>query len=93
MSRPSTNPLRYEVEPLSYIPNIEALSAYVQRELARVSIAMQLLADGQIEESTVAPAKPRHGMIRLADGTSWNPGSGRGIYWYDKNTATWKLLG
>lgn len=93
MARESTNPLRYEVEPLSFIPDVGALSAYVQRELARVAISIQLIADGQFEEVTAAPNKPRHGMVRLADGTSWNPGSGRGFYWFDKNTATWKFLG
>lgn len=29
-----------------------------------------------------APEKPREGMIRFADGTNWNPGSGRGLYQY-----------
>jgi hypothetical protein len=94
MARESSNPTRYEPEPLTFVvPDMPSLSAYVQRELARVSIALQTLADGQMEEVTSAPAKPRHGMIRLADGTSWNPGFGRGVYWYDKNTATWKFLG
>lgn len=32
--------------------------------------------------SLVAPDKPREGMIRLADGTNWNPGSGIGLYQY-----------
>ena len=30
----------------------------------------------------VAPTKPREGNIAFADGTDWNPGSGRGIYEY-----------
>lgn len=30
----------------------------------------------------VAPAKPLQNMIRIADGTDWNPGSGAGIYIY-----------
>lgn len=34
------------------------------------------------EVSYVAPDKPREGMLRFADGTSWNPGSGRGLYQY-----------
>jgi len=29
------------------------------------------------------PDKPREGMVRYADGTSWNPGSGEGLYVYD----------
>jgi len=27
-----------------------------------------------------APARPRDGMIVYADGTSWNPGGGAGVY-------------
>lgn len=30
-----------------------------------------------------APAKPQNGMIAHADGTSWNPGSGAGLYSYE----------
>lgn len=29
-----------------------------------------------------APAKPREGMFAFADGTTWNPGAGRGLYNY-----------
>lgn len=28
----------------------------------------------------VVPVKPVEGMIRLADGTDWDPGSGKGLY-------------
>jgi hypothetical protein len=34
------------------------------------------------EFAFVAPDKPREGMIRFADGTSWNPGAGLGLYQY-----------
>ena len=44
-----------------------------------------------LNERHVAPAKPRNGMIVYADGTDWNPGSGRGVYYYKLNT--WTLLG
>jgi hypothetical protein len=30
----------------------------------------------------VVPSKPREGMICLADGTDWDPGSGAGLYHY-----------
>ena len=29
-----------------------------------------------------APARPRETDIRFADGTNWDPGSGRGLYQY-----------
>jgi hypothetical protein len=34
----------------------------------------------QLEVRYVAPTKPRDGMVVLADGTTWNPGSGAGVY-------------
>jgi len=38
-----------------------------------------------------APAKPRDGMVCWADGTSWNPGSGAGLYHY--RAGAWHYLG
>lgn len=35
------------------------------------------------------PAKPRNGMQAFADGTIWDPGSGRGLYVYNGNTSAW----
>ena len=64
----------------------------VQQELEQVSRAMsepdQML---MVEFSYVAPTKPRDGMIVLADGTSWNPGSGGGYYGY--RAGAWRFLG
>jgi len=33
--------------------------------------------------SYVPPVKKQIGMIRFADGTSWNPGGGAGYYFWD----------
>lgn len=38
-----------------------------------------------------APTKPREGMFVFADGTTWNPGSGRGLYQY--TNGAWRPLG
>ena len=35
-----------------------------------------------ISEVNVAPAKPRDGDLVNADGTNFNPGSGKGLYFY-----------
>lgn len=40
---------------------------------------------------TAAPINPQEGDIVRADGTSWNPGSGRGFYGYDNGA--WTFLG
>lgn len=58
------------------------LRYYIKDELLKVSAVLQLLAAGHVDMTYVAPAKPREGDIRLADGTSWNPGAGRGVYVY-----------
>jgi len=39
----------------------------------------------------VAPSKPQEGMVILADGTDWNPGSGAGFYGY--YGSSWVKLG
>ena len=44
-----------------------------------------------LRELNVAPAKVREGMIALADGTNWNPGSGAGVYAY--YGGSWVKLG
>lgn len=38
-----------------------------------------------------APKKPREGDTALADGTTWNPGSGAGLYRY--GGGAWNFLG
>lgn len=60
-----------------------ALIRFLRDELTRIEVAMSAMADLQLDVTTVAPPKPRAGMIRYADGTSWNPGgTGAGIYAY-----------
>ena len=38
-----------------------------------------------------APVKPRTGWMVYADGTTWNPGSGEGVYVYTSG-AVWSKL-
>ncbi len=66
------------------------IQRFLRDELQRISGAINALAAGHFDEVNVAPAKPRKGDVRLADGTSWNPGSGRGIYIH--NGTTWILI-
>lgn len=74
------------------VPNeAEALTAFLRQELANIAAALNTLADGQLDVTTVAPTKPRDGMLRRADGTSWNPGSGQGVYCF--YNSAWRFLG
>lgn len=67
------------------------LPRFLQAELAKLSGAIDLLIAGHLDKSTAAPAKPREGDLRLADGTLWNPGSGQGVYCY--YASAWHFLG
>lgn len=40
---------------------------------------------------TAAPARIREGLTVLADGASWNPGAGKGVYTY--HSGGWQKLG
>lgn len=80
-----------------YIPSIppsdaEAIPSFLWQELGFISKAMsEPVRFLQVEMSYVAPTKPRDGMVVLADGTSWNPGSGGGFYGY--RAGAWRFLG
>lgn len=64
----------------------------MQQELQNISRAIN---EGNefvlLEMRYAAPAKPRDGMVVLADGTTWNPGSGGGFYGY--RAGSWRFLG
>lgn len=67
------------------------MQRFLREELKKISYAIQALALGHVDKTTVAPGKPSEGDIRLADGVNWNPGSGQGVYCY--YGAAWHLLG
>lgn len=74
-------------------PNsLDELRAYVLRELQRISGTFQAGVDAiYLPTLHSEPAKPRNGMIVLADGTDWDPGSGGGYYGY--YNSAWQFLG
>lgn len=67
------------------------LQRYLREQNVKVVAAIMALADGHLDKQFVAPAKPRDGDIRYADGTLWNPGSGAGVYVF--KSTVWVLLG
>lgn len=69
------------------------LPRFLREELLRLKAAYDALADGFLPVVYSAPAKPRAGMLRNADGMQWDPGSGAGVYRYDDTTSSWKFLG
>lgn len=67
----------------------QALPQYLAMEFAKIQQAVSRLAAGHLDPAYVAPDKPRDGDIRFADGTSWDPGSGSGLYYYSSG---WRKL-
>lgn len=71
--------------------DITGLLRYLSTELTAIQAAINAIAAGHLDKTTVVPPKPRDGDIRYADGTSWNPGSGQGFYGY--YSSAWHFLG
>jgi hypothetical protein len=61
---------------------------YLYRELLRIVDAINQIHDHEIFHNE--PDKLYDGMIRYADGTDWNPGSGEGLY--ERNNGAWVKL-
>ena len=68
------------------------LSEFLAQELSNLSRSLseqhQTL---NLAVSYAAPNKVFDGLIVLADGTKWNPGSGGGFYGY--RAGAWRFLG
>jgi hypothetical protein len=70
----------------------KALPTYLQSEFQRIAVVMASNVDSvSLEPQYRAPVKPRDGLVVMADGSSWNPGSGAGVYVY--RGAAWHFLG
>ncbi len=74
-----------------YIPG-NVSNAELAAELAKIAQAMET-PDPFISLDTLyaAPKKFREGTIVKADGVTWNPGSGAGVYC--RRGAAWTFLG
>ena len=73
--------------------SVEQLQFWFTEVLQEVVEAHNLLAEGYLPVLHAAPDKPQTGRIVFADGTDWNPGSGRGTYVYDEDAVGWSFLG
>lgn len=89
MRTPTINSVFYSPAPPPN--NSEDWQRYAYDEFIKLQGAIVALAQGHLDMVYSAPSKPREGDIRLADGTSWNPGGGKGVYCY--YGAVWHLLG
>lgn len=67
----------------------------IRRELDEIWRILALLVDGEHEVLTIEPTRPTLGMVVQADGSTWNPGSGAGLYSYEGTStasAAWTKL-
>ena len=78
-------------KPPGSAPEVSDIYDEVQREFDLIANELMLFETIQLRKTTVAPIKPRDGLVAYADGTSWNPGSGEGFYGY--YAGSWKKLG
>ncbi|NIS77749.1 MAG: hypothetical protein GTO00_09085 [Deltaproteobacteria bacterium] len=67
------------------------LAAAVEEQLRQIAEAIRTPVILSVAELHAEPDKPRDGMIVLADGTNWNPGSGAGFY--GRSAGAWVFLG
>lgn len=90
MRSPNLNTLAYQP---AQVPTDPAdLPRYLREEYDRIAAALQLISEER-DMRFSAPQKPRMGQQVLADGVMWDPGSGRGRYWYDADSAVWNFMG
>lgn len=78
-----------------YVPDIppeEYDQGYLLEEFQKISEKLVMVLEAIAKEYHAPPDKPYNGQRVLADGVDWNPGAGRGIYWYDANAGTWNKL-
>jgi hypothetical protein len=78
---------------MSYAPfpvprEAEEIPVFLKDELRRIASAIAKLAETNFPEVHVEPIRPRDGDVRNADGSDWNPGSGKGLYYFDGSTWT-----
>ncbi len=78
----------YEYKP-PLATTVEELVQYLSTELLAVYQALSEADALELRETHAEPKRPRDGMIVFADGTNWDPGSGRGLYVRD---TTWKKI-
>lgn len=83
----AANPL-YNPSPPNIAPQSEDsrnLADWVQRELNSISKTFLDQTSLELRPIHSAPPNPREGMIVFADGTAWDPGSGKNSYEYIGN--------
>lgn len=72
------------------IASVEEAVQWVFEQLQQLSKDLQETIALELRTTHQEPIRPREGLIVLADGTDWNPGSGVGLYVY--RGGAWRKL-
>ncbi len=70
---------------------LKDLSNYVREEYDKIATNFSLFDFAIFKELQEEPKRLIPGLVVLADGTNWNPGSGQGLYIY--YGSSWHKLG
>lgn len=71
---------RYKPGTVANLRNQKEIVAYIQQEFERISTALEGALPQELEAQSKEPPKKKEGLIVLADGKNWDPGSGKGVY-------------
>lgn len=72
-----------------HVPDDPAdLTRFLQEELIRLQQALNLMMEGQLDVTSVAPAKPRNGMLRYSAAGILGVGEG----FYGREAGAWVKL-
>lgn len=74
------------------VTDVNALAEWLHGELLEISKAISGIEQVLLPNMHRPPAKVAPGMLVRADGVDWDPGAGRGIYWWDEDNGTWNKL-
>lgn len=73
----------YKQAKIPTFENLDQAGQFFQNELSKIADAFTETQELELRESFREPERPRDGMIIFADGTHWDPGDGRGPYYFD----------
>ena len=82
--------MSFSIGPPPSTKNIEDLISIIWNKFYEIENEFYFM---QVQRVYSAPARPQDGQLAYADGSSWNPGSGRGVYRWDSTSVGWVFLG
>lgn len=77
-------------DPYDEIEEMKVLIRFLYEEILSISRVINQSLEILREVQAVEPAKRQVGMVKFFDGTTFNPGAGRGLYIY--NADRWEKL-